>query len=258
MRYSKEIINNVIKEYESGLNGPELSIKYNLKCGTIMSWVRKYSEPRHRGPQSMIKNEDYFSKIDCPMKAYWLGWIMADGCVSTYANQYSLKIHISIEDRSLIDDFLNSIGSTNKCKEKEYKGNKSYYVSLTSKQMVCDLIRHGVVERKTGQENIPSSVPKEFMNDFIRGFFDGDGITDVVQNRSGFISSKNMLQNIQKEIGSNQKIHVANNSTAFYFLGGIGFSKTLFNYLYDNPKYFLKRKYERLKSISRVNTEITA
>lgn len=44
-------------------------------------------------------NEDYFKLIDTEEKAYWLGFLYADGCV-TQATKYSkrLQVNLSIKD----------------------------------------------------------------------------------------------------------------------------------------------------------------
>lgn len=132
---------------------------------------------------------------------------------------------------------------------------ESYYVSITSTRMVADLERLGVIERKTGFEKIPNIDPG-LIPHFLRGFFDGDGITDIVGRRSGFVSNKQMLIDIQKIIGSSQKIHATNG--AYYFLGSMKFSASLYRFLqYENCKVCLERKKRRLALASGGNTEVT-
>ena len=71
----------------------------------------------------MIGREDYFDCIDSFDKAYYLGWIMADGNVSITNGQYSLKIHIAIKDKELIDNFFEKYSSIN-VGTKEEKSDK--------------------------------------------------------------------------------------------------------------------------------------
>ena len=96
----------VKQDYLHGMNSREIATKYGLKQATITLWLRKEGITRHRGPKSLISKEDFFERIDTEEKAYYLGWIMADGCVSCYNGQYSIKIGIGIVDRDIIDRFL--------------------------------------------------------------------------------------------------------------------------------------------------------
>lgn len=168
----------------------------NLKRGIVSYLLRKNGvDLKHRGTKSQIGFEKFFDKIDSCEKAYYLGWIMADGNVSINNSQYSLKIHISYNDKELIDNFLDVNKSTNKTKIKNGI-HMSYYVSLTSKHMCESLMKYGVVPNKSGKENFPSDILKEFKRNFIRGVFDGDGITDIKCFRSGFVGGYNLVNSI--------------------------------------------------------------
>lgn len=249
MRYDKDLKDKVVNEYLLGKNSKELSVEYELNQATITYWLRARGLARHRGPKSMTGREDFFDVIDSEEKAYWLGFIMADGNVSIHNGQYSLKIHISIKDKEIIDNFLKSIESKNKPLIKEGKEgrNQTYYVSVTSRHMVESLIRLGVVPNKTGKEVLPS-LPANLTAHFIRGFFDGDGITDIVQDRCGFVSSKEMLESLQKEIGSNHKI--TETTGAYYFISSNKeFTRWLYHYMYEGCTMFLSRKRERMWKI---------
>ena len=249
MRYDKALKNEVIEKYLSGKDSKELSEEYGILQGTITYWLRAKGVSRHRGPKSKIGREDFFDVIDSEEKSYWLGFLMADGNVSIYNGQYSLKIHISIKDKEIIDKFLEAVESTNKPLVKEGKGDRTqtYYVSLTSRHMVESLMRLGVVPNKTGKECLPD-LPSHLVPHFIRGFFDGDGITDVKQFRCGFVSSKEMLESIQEEIGTNFTITEA--AGAYYILSSrMEFVRWLYHYMYDGCTLFLNRKRERMWEI---------
>ena len=245
--------------YNQGFNTNEIAKKLNTNSGSVLKWLKSLNvEIRHRGPKSKIKNEDFFDIINTEEKAYFLGWIMADGCISIENGQYSLKLHISYNDKELIDNFLKVIESTNKTKYKPENGNGSYYVSLTSVHMVKSLIKLGVKPQKSGHEIIPD-IPENLISHFIRGYFDGDGITDVKQHRSGFISSYEVIDQIDSKLNINKKNLIQKHSKSvidvYYILYGKNDSKKLFDYMYKNATIYLKRKYDRMNIICN-NTEV--
>ena len=116
---------------------------------------------------------------------------------------------------------------------------------------MCEsLMKYGIVPRKTGFECFPKSIPKEFKRDFIRGVFDGDGITDIRNCRSGFVGSNNLVNNILAELDkSNLRVFNTHSKNVYYFLGEKNFSRELFEYMYENATLYLKRKYDRMKYI---------
>lgn len=67
-------------------------------------------------------NENYFEKIDTEDKAYFLGFIMADGCI--LKNRNTLKIIIHKKDKHILEDFSKCI---------DFKG--SIYTPLTRNHM---------------------------------------------------------------------------------------------------------------------------
>lgn len=251
MKYPIELKLQAVELYKAGHLGKEIANMLNVPKTTIGNWMRDFGVARHRGIKSKIGREDYFDTIDTEDKAYWLGWIMADGNVSITNKQYSLKLHISLEDKELIDGFLTWIESDNKTKEKEV----SYYVSLSSKHMVQSLMKLGVIPQKTGKESLPD-ISKEMMPHFIRGFFDGDGITcDKKNKRSGFVGSFDIVNSIMNELGVSYKICAAEG--AYYFLGGREFSRKLYEYMYSDATLWLNRKRNKMDTICG-NTEVTS
>ena len=248
--------------YLQGFNTNEIAIKLNSNSCSILKWLKKQNiKINHRGPKSKIKRENFFDTIDSEEKAYYLGWIMADGNVSITNGQYSLKLHISYTDKELIDNFLDAIGSTNKTKYKPENGNGSYYVSLTSVHMVKSLMNLGVIPQKSGHEIIPEQIPEELVHHFIRGYFDGDGITDIKNHRSGFISSLDVMKKIDDLLNLNKKNlitrHPKSKIEVFYALYWKKDSRILYDYMYKDATIYLQRKYDRMNIICD-NTEVTS
>ena len=116
---------------------------------------------------------------------------------------------------------------------------------------MCEsLSNYGIVPQKTGFEIFPDNIPKVYIRDFIRGVFDGDGITDIRRFRSGFVGSNNLVNRILVELNRcDLSIFNTKSKNICYFLGGKKFSRELFEYMYNDSTLYLKRKYERMKYI---------
>lgn len=131
-------------------------------------------------------NKDFFKKIDNENKAYWLGFLYADGSINRhYRNEklksMSLEIGLSKKDECHLLKFLNDIESnvpvkykTNKIKDKIYESVK---VTVCNTDMCRDLIKLGCTPKKSLTLDFPTfeNVPQQYMWDFIRGYIDGDG-----------------------------------------------------------------------------------
>lgn len=131
-------------------------------------------------------NSDYFKYIDCPAKAYWLGFLYADGWV-VYDEQrrnYECSIQLQSGDLAILQDLNNRLGGIHRIefrhKESKILDNSeisitdSYTLRIFSREIVKDLIKHNILPNKT-QSPIYPTVNKELFFDFLRGYIDGDG-----------------------------------------------------------------------------------
>lgn len=209
-------------------------------------------------------NETYFNCIDTEQKAYWLGFIYADGNVINYGN-YALKICLHYEDLEHVKKFEQVILKSNdtivseymaKLKGKEYPSAK---ILVNSKTVVEQLIKLGCVPDKSLVLKFPNNtiVPDNLINHFIRGYFDGDGcITYSTGNKTSplisFLGTKSFLDSL---------LDIFKNLCTDYGAESLGQKKgqqaweikkckqdtckEIYEYLYKNATIYLKRKYDR-------------
>lgn len=115
-------------------------------------------------------NERIFENIDSNEKAYWLGFLMADGSIST---KHGLRLGLT--DFDMIEKFKSFMHADNTPITDEYTPNShKKTISLYSKKMYIDLQKYGLIENKTYRTEI-RNIPDDFINSFILGYFDGDG-----------------------------------------------------------------------------------
>jgi hypothetical protein len=123
-------------------------------------------------------NENFFETINTAEKAYWLGFIFADGYI-TKRKQGQDVLGIRLGELEPLELFSKSIG-TNKpvriyISHSGYNVDKAYYLqTIISTKLVADLERYGCIQRKSLVLQFPK-ISQRLEPHFIRGYFDGDG-----------------------------------------------------------------------------------
>jgi len=209
-------------------------------------------------------NHYYFSSIDDENKAYWFGFLCADGYVSSTNSCIELSVQSS--DIGHLKQFLADLDSDSPIQPtkrilngKEYTGCRA---TIYSTQIKDDLIKHGCIPRKSLRLTYPTyeHVPKRLIYPFIRGYIDADGCYYVNTNNNitvEIIGTEHMLRGIIKELNLHtNKIHDLNNDTK---LGCYGIMKRInysgkyasyiINKLYSNATVYLQRKYDKITSV---------
>ena len=201
-------------------------------------------------------DKDFFKIIDTERKAYWLGFIYADGCVSS--DLKSLIIELSTLDLEHLKILKNDMNALQPIVDKT---TCQRYV-VCNKELVRNLIALGCVPKKTFVLTFPTftQVPFHLTSHFIRGYFDGDGCISIKENRKSkgcmcydfqILGTYNFLNGIQKifyDLGIDVKI---------YTRGKIFLLRThvktkilsIFDYMYHDSNVYLDRKYEKFTII---------
>lgn len=124
-------------------------------------------------------NEKFFNQINSNNVAYWIGFIAADGTISVSKNK--LGFGLSSKDKVQLEKFKITINNENVITERNTlctngKYYPSCYLNIYSKQIVSDLLKYGIEERKSYKDiDFLSYIPDEYKFSFICGLFDGDG-----------------------------------------------------------------------------------
>lgn len=228
-KYSKRVIQNFIyhnHKKPKKLEGEALSKKQST-C------ARKYNI-----------NQDYFKTWSRNM-AYVLGFWFADGCI--YRGQM-FDITLNKKDKYILKKIA---------EELQYEGNlydsvdrQSSRINFSCVVIYNDIIKLGGTERKSLSLKFPE-VPKEYLPDFIRGYFDGDGCVMLLKNNrlnTAFTcGSKEFLDDLLKilreEVGV---VGGSYDSSCMSLKFGKKDSIKIGEYMYKNsPELFLERKYQK-------------
>jgi intein-encoded DNA endonuclease-like protein len=113
-------------------------------------------------------NFNYFDLINSEEKAYWLGFIVAEGNI--YRN--TLAIELGAKDKEHLKKFANAL-SYKYFNDYNQKKN-SYRIRLNSKYLINSLLKLGVHTKKCNDIIVPP-IQEQYFRHFFRGFVDGDG-----------------------------------------------------------------------------------
>jgi len=202
-----------------------------------------------------------FQSIDNEAKAYWLGFIYADGNVSSRDN--SLTVGVSFEDGEHLSKLANLFN-----KEVKYythfskicnKDLKRAQFQICNKTLKSNMIRNGVFPRKTyiDSDYIFECIPSHLVNHFIRGYFDGDGsVTGKGKDVSfSFCGVEKFLTRIKNEVCS----RVGLSDVAILHKKGICTLTwrgriqliAMKEWMYKDANIWLDRKYDRFVLLSK-------
>lgn len=163
--------NLITNTYLAGANVKETARKLGHAPGTV-SRILKETGILLRQYRKYTLNENFFENIDSEEKAYWLGFIAADGCV---ADKYRLQIALAAKDKKHLEKLRNAIGSNAPLKShnKTTRGKRypGFVLKIGSRQMIQDLTHLNITPRKNFTL-IPSPIPNHLARHYWRGWMD--------------------------------------------------------------------------------------
>ena len=229
----------------------QIGLDLNRSKSAVTTKVSKLGyklEPKYRF------NVNFFDEIDTEEKAYWLGFIYADGWVH---GDYNFGMEIKYTDREHLKKFNKAIDGNFEVRDRFRNLNgysKSHPMSsirIYSKYFVSSLISKGIVYRKSKIITFPYLEDK-LIRHFIRGYFDGNGSISIdkrsQQLRCNFTcGSKSFLESIKFTFDLytfSSSIREPDRNYFRLWIYGKESTKRFLDYIYRDAKVYLDRKYE--------------
>lgn len=245
-----------------------ISDKYGINKKTLTKYLKDRNIPTNNTTAKYV-NEDIFNIIDTEEKAYWLGFMYADGYIESKSN--GIGLDLSIKDLTHLQKFqkfLEYEGNISIVKASNYRhisnvnkqGEQIYMAKLLirNSKLWEDLNKWGCVPNKSLILKFPD--PEIFNNDeslilaFIRGYFDGDGSLGYYRHSQSnpnkeeslqFVGTKHFLQGVQKYLGQGFLMQKPNCNLLTYRLSySTKKANIAAQLLYDNASIYLERKYK--------------
>lgn len=275
-KHMKQPLIEMMKDIELGMHSSEVALKYNCSVVNVNAFMRRHGIKRcftlthlPRNLDYRLKNYsdiNYFNKIDSSDKAYILGFIAADGCVT----HKEIRIALHSKDKDILEKFIIIIGLKNKSVKTRLQNNSFNNklspiscISFGTKEMRKDLNELGFDNRKTASLKFPN-IDKKYYLDFIRGYCDGDGsFTKDKNNRYSFSleGTKSFLIYIKEFFEKEYDIKFSTNlykrfntESCCYTLRATGKNNVIkiLDLLYNKSNLYLDRKYNKYLEITKM------
>lgn len=163
-------------DYENGMRSGKLMKKYPVSRSTIHKTLK--NQGCHLENRVYSINEDYFNEPLNEEKAYWIGFLLADGSVS---DNGELCLPLQEGDIGHLQKIKKALQSEHPiCRP--FTPNE-FVLRINSVKIAHSLKKFEIFPRKTGKYSFPE-LPSKFHCPFLRGYIDGDGSLGEFEYRS--------------------------------------------------------------------------
>ena len=231
--------------------------------------MKKYANKISKSCKKYKLDDTVFDSIDTEEKAYWLGFLYADGY--NHRSKNCIALRLQKEDIDVLykfKDFLKTDSPICIYKRKTRIKNieKEYCELCVFSIHLCQVLNDlGCVQAKTYILDFPSFIPSNLLHHFMRGYFDGDGCISITKRNNRTENSKyfqftvagrrefiEQYQNILcKTINiTKTKINIfKNNFAVALHYGGKNNVIKIMNYLYKDCTIYMNRKHNKFLNL---------
>lgn len=185
-----------------------IATSFQTNKDTIKKWACHFGVQNLIGSQGARKhkiNDSFFDVVDTEHKAYWLGFLMADGCIYAGSGKasYRLQINLSDIDKRHLEKLNKDLSSDYTVITKNIKNKKTLktytccQLKINCTKLCKSLMKLGVVPRKSIICKMPI-LRNDLIRHYLRGYFDGDGcITGNKKQHIAIVGGNDMLTYFQ-------------------------------------------------------------
>ena len=259
----------IINLYNNGSNCRQIADLLSTRIHIIYNILNKHGVKLRNNSESKILyniDQQYFDIIDTEEKAYFLGFIYADG----HNNRKNNAVILSLKSADInIVQRLNNLIQDKQVKTYTDKQNYTRVsLQITNKHISETLEKIGVLQDKTHHCVFPTLNP--ILNrHFIRGYFDGDGSIFYTTNKAGtknyrcsFVGTKIFLLELEKILTMagitchiDKAFYDKTNVVTKLYLTSSKQCEKLFPFLYDKATIYLDRKHDRFIQMNDYRSE---
>lgn len=259
--YEEDIHYEIVNLYLSGMSMKQISLEIDISTSIINRVLVYHKVHTKRIYRKYKVDENVFEKIDNENAAYWLGFLYADGYIRKDSN--GIELCIAQKDKDHLIRFKHFMKTNSPITKKTIKLNDKEYeavrICINSKKIANDLISLGCTNNKSLTLVFPNFIEEEYINHFMRGYFDGDGSFIYSKSKEthtpiytfNLLGTNEFLKGFNDELPLDEKYisfdvrHLSNHGKAKSLVyHGNNVVSSIACFLYKNSQTFLPRKYE--------------
>lgn len=247
-----------------------LKRKLNLLGVDTSRNMRRYSSKLSKAFHKYELDENIFEVINSEEKAYWFGFLCADGY--NHETKTCVALRLQSADLEILQKFQKFLKTNKPIKTYERytrtgKYRKYCELCVCSPKLSKDLANLGCVQAKTHILSFPTAIPKHLIKHFLRGYFDGDGCVSItkrvdrvirgnswrvqftITGREEFVREyqNHLCEAIQ--LNKTALNRVKTNFAVSLHYNGINTVTRILNYLYEGSTIYMRRKYDKFLNL---------
>ena len=252
----------VVDLYRAGENAPHIANMFGVTKEAVYAYLRRRKIARRKSSESIRKycfDQRYFSKIRSMGRAYWFGFILADGYMSDRGKYgQSMVLQLSEVDSQHLVKLKNDVKHSGNLQCINRKPNDATRLTLRSKLIYKDLTNLGLNSRKSFSAQVPD-IDESLLSHFYRGLIDGDGCWTWHRHRNcwnlklcGTYSVCNSFLSWIRSNNINTRANVHKHRSIFEVkFAGNRLVGRIAKILYDgaNEKIWLDRKHNKIRKL---------
>ena len=229
----------------------DVASKFGFCRPVVMDFLKLSDVPLWTREDLCLRDLDvnYFEYIDTEVKAYYLGFLYADGCIYDDAKTSRLVFQLKSEDGYILERLKAEVNAPRSISTDSRDG--SLVLCISSNDFTSHLKKWGMVPHKCNRLSIPN-LPMDLMPHFIRGYFDGDGCittkdlerkrkTIVICGKYEFLMT--LTEYLTNVVGLTHKTSTFEGGTYTLRWAAKSDLSLWYDYLYSNANIYLSRKY---------------
>ncbi|MEM9906077.1 MAG: LAGLIDADG family homing endonuclease [Cyanobacteria bacterium P01_D01_bin.44] len=240
--------NQIIAAFNNGMECLQITENFGLSNRSVRRVLADAGINSKRRNRYTL-NEHYFDSINTPEKAYLLGLMAADGCVTT-----SNYVVFESTEKSLTTFAKTQLQYSGELRIIYPKGGYAphYRINFSSQQLASALMQKGVIAGRM-ESGICYLPDDHFLPAYLLGYFDGDGCAYFNKHRSGgkicIVSSMEFAQQLANRLGMGIVSQHHHQKVYYWTIYHRNHIQRFYNLVYQYPGLGLERKRQNIETI---------